>query len=121
MSEERPDHGEIVSFSSFISNLDEGGLHHDLTAALVDIVAGLNDARENGTANPKAGMTVKLSFSLDGQTIDVVGDFTTKLPKVQRERSVFWTTAKNRLSRSNPKQQSLPFKSVDRTDDVKAV
>ncbi len=120
--EQRPDPGEILSFSSFVQNLDDGGLHHDLTDALTEVVAALNDARAAGDGKPKASMAIKLSFALDGQTIDVTGDFTTKLPKVKRERSVFWTTAKNRLSRSNPKQQALPFKSVDRTDDeVRAV
>lgn len=122
MAEERPDPGEILSFSSFVQNLDDGGLHHDLTDALTEVVAKLNDARQAGDSKPKAELSIKLKFALDGQTIDVTGDFQTKLPKVKRERSVFWTTAKNRLSRSNPKQQSLPFKSVtDRDEEVRAV
>ena len=115
--------GEILSFSQFVQNLDEGGLHHDLTLGLTEVVAALNDARQAGTEKPVAAMTVKLAFKLDGQTIDVLGEFTTKLPKVKRERSTFWTTAANRLSRNNPKQQRLPFKDVtgERTADAKAI
>jgi len=123
MSEESSSPGEILSFSQFVANLDEGSLHHDLSEALTEIVAKLNDARQGGTNKPKAGMTIKLAFQLDGQTIDVIGDFDVKTPKIKRERSVFWTTSKNRLSRNNPKQQNLPFKDVtgERRDSVKAV
>ena len=125
MSEEHgsPLSGEILSFSQFVQNLDEGGLHHDLTTGLVEVVAALNDARQAGTEKPVAAMTIKLAFKLDGQTIDVIGDFTTKLPKVKRERSTFWTTSANRLSRNNPKQQNLPFKDVtgERARDAKAI
>ena len=122
--ESPPDPGEIASFAQFVQNLDEGGLHHDLTTEITTIVEELNDARQAGASNPKASLPIKLSVSLDGQTIDVVGDFTTKLPKVKRERSVFWTTAKNKLSRSNPTQQNLPFKQVPHdpaTGEIKAV
>ncbi|MTK12679.1 MAG: hypothetical protein F8N39_11520 [Clostridiaceae bacterium] len=124
MPDERQDPGEILSFSQFVQNLDEGDLHHDLTNEISRIVAELNDARMEGANKPKAEMTIKLGFTLDGQTIDVTGDFATKLPRVKRERSVFWTTEKNRLSRSNPKQQTLPLKTVPTApvaDNVKAV
>lgn len=107
-----PNSGEIKAFSNFIAMLNDGDLHHDLTSAIENVIAALNDARQNGTSKPKASMTIKLAFCLDGQTVDVSGDFDVKTPKVKRERSVFWTTAANRLSRNNPQQQNLPFRDV---------
>lgn len=124
MAEEYPqDTGELCSFSQFIAQVDEGGLHHDLSVEVENIVAALNDAKQAGAKSPAAKLAITLAFRLDGQVIEVVGDFKSTMPKVKREKSVFWSTAKNRLTRNNPKQQRLPFRDITAggTDAARAV
>jgi hypothetical protein len=44
--------------------------------------------------------------------VEVQGDFKETMPKVPRQKSVFYTTPKNTLSRNNPKQMNLPLRHV---------
>ncbi|MBB4287949.1 hypothetical protein GGD88_003716, partial [Roseospira goensis] len=45
--------------------------------------------------------------------IDVVADLATRKPKMPRRRTTFFATEDNRLTRQDPRQQALPFKTVD--------
>lgn len=121
--ENTQDMGELNSFSQFIAQVDEGGLHHDLSVEVENIVAALNDAKHAGAKSPGAKLAINLAFKLDGQVIEVVGDFKTTLPKMKREKSVFWATARNRLTRNNPKQQRLPFRDIttSQNEEIRAV
>ena len=103
------DPNEIMSFATFLQNLQDGGLHAELSTELANAVAEMNNARLDGQAKPKVKIVVTVDMTLDGQTVDVNADYSVKMPRTTRERSVFWTTPRNTLTRSNPKQHDLPF------------
>ncbi|MBY0430978.1 MAG: hypothetical protein K2Q10_07265, partial [Rhodospirillales bacterium] len=63
--------GEITAFSTFLQKVEEGQLHADLSRAVEEIVANLNDAYAEARGKPKATLSLKLDFIKDGESIDV--------------------------------------------------
>lgn len=103
---------DALSFSTFIAAQEDGQLHADLTNAVKEIIAQLNNAvMEHGGVHT-AALGLALSFKIDSGMIEVRADVKTKLPKENRQRTVYWSTADNNLTRKNPKQQELPFRDV---------
>lgn len=97
------------SFSVFLPMLEDGHLNQELTDAVRDLVAKLRDHRTNTgrTAKGKLAVTIDFSLGSDG-TFDVTGDFTVKVPKPVRSRTVLWATDGNNLVPQNPAQPELP-------------
>ena len=109
------DPNSILTFSQLLQVVAEGQVHHDLTKQLTEAVAAMNDARAEGISKPKASITLKLNFTLDGQNVDVDAKHSVSLPVIAPPRTVLWTTADNKLSRANPKQTQL-FGKVETVD-----
>jgi len=104
---------EALSFSTFIASQEDGQLHDDLTNAVQEIIAQLNNAvMEHGGVHT-AGIALTLAFKIDGGVIEVKADMKTKLPKENRPRTIYWSTPDNQLTRKNPKQSELPFRDVN--------
>jgi hypothetical protein len=103
----------ITSFSQFLQALADGRTHHELTKAIPDIIAELNNARAEGVAKPGASITLTIKLTLDGEMVDVVPNVKIVTPTLAQPRSSFWTTPKNQLTRANPKQQDLPLRDVN--------
>ena len=66
-----------------------------------------------GTAT--AALGVMLNFRLDQDTVEVEANYKVKLPDQVRHRTILWATPDNKLTRSNPRQQQLPFRDVNET------
>lgn len=101
----------IRSFAQLLGALEDGQLHTDLTTALTDAVAGIQDALRDG-AKPKAKLVLTLDLRVDKGVIEIDGDYKVTLPKAERGRSIFWATPENMLSRSNPRQADM-FRDVN--------
>lgn len=99
-------------FTTILAQLEGGALHEDLSDMVRDLSAKMSEyAANNGEA--KGALTLTLSFKLDrGGVMDVVADAAVKAPKFKREKSLFWLTPGNNLSPENPRQTSLPLRSV---------
>lgn len=95
------------AFAQFIQEVEEGALHADLSDLLSKIVAELQDVARDRGGKPKAKLTIDFDITLDDGVFMVIGDVRHKLPKEVRQRSIFWATPGNNLSRSNPKQHEL--------------
>lgn len=103
----------VRSFAAFLGEVENGVLHADLTEALADLVAALNDHRQQRGGKPKGRIAVTFDFKLDGDVVEVGGEIKLTKPKTERGRSIFWTTPENRLSKLNPRQQDLFVRPVD--------
>lgn len=107
------DPAAVRSFAQFVQAVQDGELHGDLTRELPELIASLNDARANNGGKPKGRITITFDFALDGNgAVDVNADYAVKTPKLQRSKSVFWTTVENLLSRRNPRQHEMEFRTV---------
>lgn len=104
---------EALSFNTFVSAQEDGQLHGDLTKAVREIVAALNNAvMEHGGVHT-ASLKVDFAFKIDGGAIEVKADTKATLPKEKRPRTIYWATGDNYLTRRNPKQIDLPFRDVN--------
>ncbi len=101
------------SFSTLLSDLEDGHLHADLSTAVEDIVAALNDASANRGGKPKAKLTLTLDFTLEDGLVTISADHKASLPKAVRARTFMYVTPENHLSRRNPRQRELPLHDVN--------
>ncbi|KAA5602631.1 hypothetical protein F1188_20375 [Roseospira marina] len=110
------------TFNTFLADVEDGQIHNELTDDLRDLVATLQNVGMETGGKASGEITVKLKLKLDGRSIDVVADVATKKPKMPRRRTTFFSTEDNRLTRNDPRQQALPFKTVEPSQtETKAV
>ena len=108
MADPNPDNGTLRSFGQFLSAVQEGDLHGDLSGELQDVVATLNEIRATDGGTPKARITLTFDLALDKHgLVEVTADYAVKTPKAARSKTTFWTTADNNLTRRNPRQMEL--------------
>lgn len=112
------DPNEIYNFSQLIANHEDGALNTDLSNHVRDIIAALNQHVIDHGGKPSATLSVKMSFKLDSNTIELTAKTDTSLPKEVRGKTIYWSTSGNVLTRQNPRQQSFPFKDVNTNKDV---
>lgn len=98
---------KCTTFAEFIRLLNNGGLHADLSAALPEIAAALeNHGAENG-GKAKGRLVLTVDFELKKGVYELYADFTTKLPKVARDRTIAWATPDNFFSPQDPRQVEM--------------
>ncbi|CUW39701.1 conserved protein of unknown function [Magnetospirillum sp. XM-1] len=115
----QPDAGpeEPRSFSTFIAMLEDGKLNADLSEALRDLNAAMNDHVIAFGGKPKGKMVISIDFTLEKGVFDIVADFKVAEPKVKRDRSIAWSTPGNNFSPENPRQMQLFGRVRDVTGD----
>lgn len=101
------------SFSHWLTTLENGVLHADLSKEVENIVARLHDLREAGIAEPTAGMTIQLKFKLEKRMVIVSPKYDTKFPELPRDKSYYYVTPDNHLSRQDPQQRNFEFRDVN--------
>lgn len=94
------------SFTSFIAMLEDGQLHHDLSEALRDLNAKMNDHAVN-SGKAKGKLSLNIDFTLNKGVFDITSDFKVKEPQESRARSVAWSTQGNNFTPHNPRQMNL--------------
>lgn len=110
------------SFNSFVNMLEDGILHSELSDALRELNAGMNDHVHKTGNKAKAKMTIEIDFTLDKGVFDIVADYKIKLPKVKRARSVAWSTQGNNFTPQNPRQMQLfGVRDVTSNADIRSV
>lgn len=101
--------GEIRPFMETLGNLREGRTIDDLAYELNQVIEGV---RNHGRAG-ELKLTLKITPANkgDGDVVMIADDITSKVPK-ERPSTLFFTTADNNLSRSNPRQSEMELKPV---------
>lgn len=102
-----------MPFHLLLARLEGGLLHAELSGQLNELNGQLATlAAQNGKA--KGAVTLKLSLTHQRNgMVEVTADVKTDAPKVPRESSIFFVTEGSNLSVDNPKQPSLPLRSVE--------
>jgi len=115
------DPGEIRNFGTFVADVEDGELHTELTKAVREIVAELHNVAMDQGGSPKGALSITLGFKLDRGVIEVESAVKTTLPKRRRQRSIFYATADNNLTRRNPRQAELPLRDVNQPAETRTV
>lgn len=100
------------SFADFLRHIENGKLLNEISDAMRDLIAAMEDRHADGANKVKAKVTLSLSLTLDRGSYDVVPDFKVKLPEQPRPRSIFWATPENNLTPQNPKQMTMDLRRV---------
>jgi hypothetical protein len=95
------------SFASFLQMLEDGLFHSELSDALKELNAELNNRAMAYGKKAKASMKININFCLDGGIFEIDADYDVKLPKLKRDKSVAWSTPGNNFSPHNPKQLNM--------------
>ncbi len=101
-----------AAFNTFMAGLDDGRLHADLSSELQDVNEKMTDLALDGAKKVKGKITITLDFLLEGGVWEIKGEFTTKLPKPPRGRTVMWSTPAHNFTHKNPRQTEL-FRDVN--------
>ena len=96
--------GTIHQFSRFLETLQGGVFARKLDDQLVDAVAAMNQQVIEDAKKGKAVITIQINLELDEGMVTAVPKLTVKTPEIKEQRSVFWTTPENNLSRFSTKQ-----------------
>ena len=105
------------SFAQFLQMLEDGQLNADLSEALRNLNAAMNNHVQTFGGKCKGYITVKIDFALEKGVFDITADFQEKLPKAKRDRSIAWSTPGNNFTPENPRQMSLFAKPRDVTSE----
>lgn len=100
------------NFGQLVAEHEDGRFQASATDTLDEVIAQVVEAATMRGGTAKAAMTVKFEFTVVGETVEIVADITTKVPKLKRGRSIFWTTPEGKLCRTNPAQPELPLRDV---------
>lgn len=105
----------IRPFAEFLVQQANGRTHAELTDAFHGLIASV---RETGKAGRLTlAIDVKPLSKGDDHTLTVTDSVAVKLPKGERPQSVFFIDGDGNLSRTDPRQMSLPLREVaDRRD-----
>jgi hypothetical protein len=105
-----PDTYQLRTFSQLIANLEEGSFEHDLAQAMTEVQTLMNEAvQDNRKAN--AAISVKINFKCDRDIIMVDADFTVKMPKPTRRRTLLHISGSAFATR-DPRQRDLPLRGL---------
>lgn len=88
-------------FQDFLSDVENGQFHSDLTTALPEL---MRKVRETGLVGD---LTIKLRVKPRGRQVDIIPSFTVKAPVRKPDPSVFFVDDDGNPSLNDPKQLAL--------------
>lgn len=99
--------GVIRAFSQFLGSLNYGATHEEMTKQMNTLIAEMSTTRcDQGGGVVKGELTLKLTFKLD-DIMEVTPEIKVKNPKNVEGKAVFFITADNQLSKTDPRQMQL--------------
>ena len=106
MGSSNPNPHEMRNFSTLLSSLEDGQLHSELSEAITEVVAAIQDHARDIGGKPK------IDFKMDSGMIEIISDLKVSKPKPVRSKTMLWATPDNNLTARNPKQHELPLRDV---------
>jgi hypothetical protein len=96
------------SFATFITQLEDGRLHHDLSTDLQDLAEFLirHAHTYGGKAKGKMQLSIELSTE-EGEPFIIRSEMKVSKPKMSRPRSVMYADSANNLVPHNPRQLDM--------------
>lgn len=109
------------TLGQLLTDLEDGQFSLVVTEALEDLIGTMENVAAETGGKVRGGLTIKLDLVRDGRMFDVKGDFTVNAPKMPRQRTPFFATEKNQLTRQDPKQHTFGFRDVSAPRDVRNI
>lgn len=98
----------ITQASDIVALVERGDLNHDLSNEISKTLTELRDqAPPKGKV--KGSVTLKLNFSVDGNSVEIEAAIDSKVPKRPRGNSVYFLTQDGALSTEHPQQDNFNF------------
>jgi hypothetical protein len=94
-------------FTQFMQEQRKGGLHEDLSARMAEVVQAVMEHGKVGTVT----VALKIKPIGDGQ-IQIFDDVKVKAPEGEKAPSIFYTDSHGNVSRTDPRQTTLPLRQV---------
>ncbi|MFJ4009415.1 hypothetical protein [Streptomyces sp. NPDC090026] len=89
-------------FADWLQEQAGGSTHAELTEKLHALIAAVQETGKGGSISLK--VDIKPIAGTDGRTLTVTDAVVTKLPRVERPKSIFFITDDGDLSRTDPRQ-----------------
>ncbi|GFH36588.1 hypothetical protein [Streptomyces pacificus] len=96
------DEKTVRPFAAFLQEQSGGQLHDELSSRLHDLIEAVIETGKAGSLSLK--VDVKPIAGTDGRTLTVTDAVTTKVPRIERPKSIFFVTDDGNLSRTDPRQ-----------------
>lgn len=94
-------------FTGFLQEQRRGALHEELSEMLAETVAAVTEHGKVGTVT----LTLKIKPAGD-QMVQVFDELKCKAPEGEKPPSIFYTDDAGNVSRTDPRQTSLPLNAV---------
>ena len=104
----------IQDFACLLNEIDDGKLRDEASKSLSELLLYLHAQALDKSTMVKGKLSLSLTVSVDKKgMVAILGDITVKQPAPLRGIDNFYLSRNGKgLSRSNPKQQSLPLREV---------
>ena len=95
-------------FTDVLGEIEDGAFLRDLTEAVYNIMAAVQEVRKPGS------LTVKLAFAPSGRALcEIAAAFDAKEPRHDRVSTTFFVGSDFSLHRHDPSQPRLPLREVE--------
>lgn len=98
---------KIRQATDIIGVLERGDLNADLTAEITKVLAALQEAAPPKGKTVKGEVSLKLKFAMEGSSVRVESEFSSKTPKRPRGADFYFVTEDAALSTEHPKQTNM--------------
>ncbi|ARF62860.1 hypothetical protein B1H20_16790 [Streptomyces violaceoruber] len=92
----------VRPFAAFLQEQSGGQLHDELSTRLHELIEAVRETGKAGAIALK--IDVKPIAGTDGRTVTVTDTVTSKVPKTERPKSIFFVDDTGNLSRTDPRQ-----------------
>ncbi|MFD3646342.1 hypothetical protein ACFWUT_23510 [Streptomyces cyaneofuscatus] len=89
-------------FAAFLQEQSGGQLHDELSTRLHELIEAVRETGKAGAIALK--IDVKPIAGTDGRTVTVTDTVTSKVPRTERPKSIFFVDDTGNLSRTDPRQ-----------------
>lgn len=96
-----------MTMNQHLDSLQRGGFSEELSAALRDLVADIENAAAENGGKAKGTIAITLGFKLDKGIYELSGDVKVKAPEKRRGITHTWATPDNYLTPQNPNQVEM--------------
>jgi hypothetical protein len=95
------------SAGNLIDLLEDGVLGYELYEAMKALGVHIEHVAEASGGKAKGSITLKIELLKEDGVFKVSSDFSTKEPKMPRQKSILWTTEKGDFTRFPPNQRQM--------------
>lgn len=101
----------LTPFNQTLAKLNRGELNDELTALLADVIKAVRETRKQGTVT--VSLSVAMLNSRTEDTIKITPKVSSKIPELDREESIVFSTPDGDVLFDDPNQVKMELKTVE--------